>query len=133
MDLSEQKKIRTFKDLDVWKQAHSLVIKVYIITKDFPKEEQYGLVSQMRRAAVSVTSNIAEGFVRNSYKEKTHFYYMSKGSLAELQNQLLISKDVMYLSEEKYNAIELDLIRVQMILSKFIQKTESFVRQNRGS
>ncbi len=133
MDLSEQKKIRTFKDLDVWKQAHSLVIKVYIITKDFPKEEQYGLVSQMRRAAVSVTSNIAEGFVRNSYKEKAHFYNMSKGSLAELQDQLLISKDVMYLSEEKYNAIELDLIRVQMILSKFIQKTESFVRQNRGS
>ncbi len=109
------------------------MIKVYIITKDFPKEEQYGLVSQMRRAAVSVTSNIAEGFVRNSYKEKAHFYNMSKGSLAELQDQLLISKDVMYLSEEKYNAIELDLIRVQMILSKFIQKTESFVRQNRGS
>jgi four helix bundle protein len=133
MDISEEIKIKTFKDLDVWKQAHLLVIKIYIITKDFPREEQYGLVSQMRRAAVSVTSNIAEGFVRNSYKEKAHFYNISKSSLAELQDQLLISKDVMYLSEEKYNVIESDLIRVQMILSKFIQKTESFVRQNRGS
>ncbi|MBD3281390.1 four helix bundle protein [Candidatus Uhrbacteria bacterium] len=126
-NLIPNQKINSFKDLDVWKQAYNLVIEVYIITKKFPRDEQFGLVSQMRRAAVSVTSNIAEGFVRKSYKDKAHFYNMSKGSLAELQDQLLISKDVGYIDELDYNKIETDLIRVQMILSKFIQKTESFI------
>lgn len=115
-------KIQSFKDLDVWKEAHRLVIKIYKITKDFPREEQFGLVGQMRRAAVSETSNIAEGFVRKSYKDKAHFYNMSKGSLAELQDQLLICRDVGYLDDVKYNEVELDIIRVQMIISKFIKK-----------
>jgi four helix bundle protein len=120
-------KIQNFKDLDVWKEGHNLVIEIYAVTKEFPREEQFGLVSQMRRAAVSITSNIAEGFVRKSYKDKAHFYNMSKGSLAELQDQLLISKDVGYIDDVIYNKIEVCSIRVQMILSKFIQKTESFI------
>jgi len=65
------KNIKTFTDLVVWQEAHELVLAIYKITKNFPKEEMYGLVSQMRRAVISVTSNIAEGFSRRSYKEKT--------------------------------------------------------------
>ena len=70
MTEDDVKKIQSFKDLIVWQQAHQLVIKIYKITKKYPRDEQFGLVSQMRRSAVSITSNIAEGFVRKSYKEK---------------------------------------------------------------
>ncbi|MBU2566075.1 four helix bundle protein [Patescibacteria group bacterium] len=127
--MSEQdvKKIHSFKDLLVWQEAHKLVIKIYKITKRYPREEQFGLVGQMRRAAVSITSNIAEGFVRKSYKDKVHYYYMSKGSLSELQNQLLISQDVGYLQQGVCGDVERDIITVQKIISKFIQKTESFI------
>jgi len=123
----DAKKIQSFKDLLVWQEAHKLVIKIYKITKEFPQDERFGLTSQMRRAAVSVTSNIAEGFVRKSYKDKVHFYYMSKGSLSELQDQLLISKDVEYLQKNVYEDVEQDIITVQKIISRFIQKTESFI------
>jgi four helix bundle protein len=74
-------KIITFKDLDVWKEGHKLVLNVYSITKPFPAEERFGLIDQMRRCSVSITSNIAEGFSRQGVKEKLQFYYMSKGSL----------------------------------------------------
>jgi four helix bundle protein len=67
MSDQQDKKIQSFKDLLVWQEAHNLVIKIYKVTKFFPREEQFGLISQMRRASVSVTSNIAEGFVRKSY------------------------------------------------------------------
>ena len=71
----ENKKIQSFTDLDAWREGHALVLAIYRITRDFPREEQFGLVSQLRRAAVSITSNIAEGFSRLSYKEKRQFYY----------------------------------------------------------
>lgn len=123
----QDKKIQSFKDLLVWQEAHKLVIKIYKITKNYPREEQFGLISQMRRAAISVTSNIAEGFVRKSYKDKVHFYYMSKSSLSELQDQLLISKDVEYIDGDIFQEVEIDINTVQKIISKFIQKTESFI------
>ena len=80
---------RTHIDLDVWNNAMDLAIEVYSITAQFPKEELFGLVSQARRAAVSVPSNIAEGAARNSRKEYIHFLYVALGSLAELETQLL--------------------------------------------
>ena len=83
---SHIKKIRSFTDLNAWKEGHKLVILVYKTTKDFPKKETYSLVDQMRRAATSVTSNIAEGFGRQTYKEKAQFYYQAQGSLVELKN-----------------------------------------------
>jgi four helix bundle protein len=123
MNSEEKSKIRSFKDLDAWKEGHKLVILIYEITKQFPKEEIFGLTSQMRRAAVSITSNIAEGFTRQSYKEKCQFYLMSQSSLTELQNQLLISKDVEYLNNEDYDdALELSVI-VHKILSGLIKKS----------
>ena len=82
-------KIKSFTDLQVWQEGHKLVLLIYKVTKKFPKEELFGLTNQIKRAGVSITSNIAEGFSRQSYKEKLQFYYMSLGSLTEIQNQLL--------------------------------------------
>jgi four helix bundle protein len=84
---------KTHKDLDVWKQAMALAGKVYQFTSKFPKEEVYGLTSQMRRAAVSIPSNIAEGAARNSSKEFVQFLYISLGSLAELETQWILASN----------------------------------------
>jgi len=121
-----KKKIKLFTDLEVWQEAHKLVLMVYKITKDFPKEELFGLVSQLRRAAVSVTSNIAEGFSRFSYKEKIQFYSMALGSLTELQNQLLVARDVGYLNESDFDNISRQSVSVQKLLNAFIKKSRQF-------
>jgi four helix bundle protein len=90
-------KIQDFTDLIVWRKSHQFVINIYRITKDFPNEEKYGLVSQMRRAAVSIPANIAEGFRKYSKKEKANFYNIAQGSLDELRYYLILSKDLGYL------------------------------------
>ncbi|MDD5290643.1 MAG: four helix bundle protein [Patescibacteria group bacterium] len=79
-------KIKSFTDLVAWKEAHKLVISIYKITEEFPKNELFGITSQIRRCSVSVSSNIAEGFSRHSDLEKIHFYSITKGSITELQN-----------------------------------------------
>jgi len=84
-------KIRSFEDLEIWQLAAELVEKVYQLTEDFPREERYGLVDQLRRASVSVAGNIAEGFGRFHLRDKVHFYYTSRGSLLEIKSHLLIS------------------------------------------
>ncbi len=98
--------IRTFKDLDAWQQGHVIVLAVYRCTKTFPREEQFGLVNQLRRAAISVTSNIAEGFGRQTGKDKAQFYAIAKGSLLEIQSQLQAAHDLGYVSHDTF--IELD-------------------------
>ena len=98
-------KIRSFTDLNTWKEGHKLVIMIYKTTEDFPSKEIFGLTSQMRRSAVSVTSNIAEGFSRSTNKDKYKFYSISHGSLAELQSQLLVARDINYLDEELFKKI----------------------------
>lgn len=87
------------------REGHAFVLDVYKATEAFPAVERFGLVSQMRRAAVSITSNIAEGFSRFSYQDKIRFYSMAHSSLTEIQNQLLISKDVGYLKEQFFNSL----------------------------
>lgn len=89
--------MRTHKDLDVWKESMKLVMEVYKLTKIFPKDEIYTLVSQIRRSAISIPSNIAEGAARNSQKEFIQFLYIALGSLAELETQLLLAKDLEYI------------------------------------
>ena len=123
---NESRSIQSFTDLDVWQEGHALVILIYRITKVFPKDEQFGLTSQMRRAAVSITSNIAEGFSRRSYREKLQFYSMAEGSLTELQNQILVARDVQYLQEKDVAVLLEQSIKVHKILNKFIKKTQSF-------
>ena len=99
-------KINNFYELDAWKKGHELLLVIYKITKSFPKEEVYGLTSQIRRAAVSITNNIAEGFSRYHYKEKSNFYYNARGSVSEVQNLLIVAKDVGYIKGIK-NLIEI--------------------------
>ena len=90
--------IKSFTDLIVWQKEHALVLEIYKITSFFPKEELYGLTSQIKRAIISVTSNIAEGFVRHSKKEKVQFYYVSLGSITEVQNHLIIARDLHFIT-----------------------------------
>lgn len=89
-------KIERFEDLEVWKKAHGLVMEIYHITRDFPKDEKFGLVSQMRRAAISVPANIAEGFKKRTLKDKSNFYNIAQGSLEELRYYIILSKDLGY-------------------------------------
>lgn len=98
-------KINNFTDLNAWKEGHKLVLAIYDVTKTFPKEELFGLTSQMRRCAVSITSNIAEGFGRQTFKDKANFYTIARGSIAELQNQLIISRDVKLIDEKSFEEI----------------------------
>ncbi|TSC66888.1 MAG: hypothetical protein G01um101466_855 [Parcubacteria group bacterium Gr01-1014_66] len=124
--MEQEKKIQFFTDLRVWQEAHELVLMTYQETKQFLKEEQFGLTSQMRRAAVSITSNIAEGFPRQSLKEKIQFYSMSHGSLTELQNQLFIARDVGYISPQEFEEITTQGVAVHKLLNAFLKKTRSF-------
>lgn len=93
---------KSFTELEVWQTGHGLVLAIYDMTKHFPREELYGLVSQMKRSAASVTANIAEGFGRNGDKEKEQFYLIAAGSLFELKDQLLIARDVGYIDEDTF-------------------------------
>lgn len=94
--------MKTHKDLDVWKLAIELVVKIYKETKNFPKEEMYGLTSQLRRASVSVASNIAEGAARQSKEEFVRFVYYSLGSLSEIETQLIIANKIGYMKNDDY-------------------------------
>lgn len=123
----DKKPIHSFKDLYAWQEGHKLVLAIYKATKDFPKEEQFGLTNQLRRACVSITSNIAEGFSRASYKEKAQFYTISLGSLTEVQNQLLIAKDIAYLSEKEFKMIFETTITVSKLLNGIIKKSKTII------
>lgn len=112
--------METHKDLRVWQQSIDLVSSVYLMTKSFPKDELFGLVSQMRRAAVSVPSNIAEGFARGTDKEKIHFLRISSGSMSELETQLVLSKVLEYISEEEYQKVSEHLTVVWKQLNSLI-------------
>jgi four helix bundle protein len=98
----EKKKIKSFTDLKAWEEAHKLVLMIYRVTEEFPKKEIFCLVSQMRRSAISISSNIAEGFSRNTSGDKCQFYAIALGSLTELQNQLLVARDVKYIDKNEF-------------------------------
>jgi four helix bundle protein len=119
--------IQNFKDLDAWQESHKLVLEVYECTKSFPKEEIFGLTNQLRRAVVSITSNIAEGFSRQSYKEKIQFYSMALGSLTEAQNQILISKDICYIDDKRYQFLEDMAIKSHKIINGLIKSCKVHV------
>jgi|SRR3989344_971023 len=118
-------KITSFTQLTTWQDGHMLVLAVYKQIALFPKHEQYALSDQMRRCVVSITSNIAEGFSRNTKKEKIQFYYMAKGSLTELQNQLLIARDVGYLTKEDFSKLAQQTMRVQRLLIGLIKSAKT--------
>lgn len=98
-----ENKITTFRNIIAWQKAHQLVLYVYTITDDYPKSEEFGLKNHTRKSAISVPSNIAEGFKRKSKADSIHFYNISEGSLEELKYQLLLGKDLGYLTVIKYD------------------------------
>ena len=105
-----KERISNFTDLKTWQLGHEIVLDVYKLTKIFPREELFGLISQLRRAVISVTSNIAEGFSRSTAKDKAYFYAVSLGSLTEVQNQLLIARDLGYITKDQYIALLFKII-----------------------
>ena len=114
-------KINSFRDLKAWQESYRLTIMIYKITKSFPDNERFGLISQLRRAAVSVSSNIAEGFGRQSKKEKIQFYFMAGSSLVEVQNQLLISKGLNYVDQSNFDFIFNQTTLVQKLINGLIK------------
>ncbi len=118
--------IESFTDLNAWKEGHKLVLDIYSLTRKFPKEELFCLTSQMRRCVVSITSNIAEGFSRQTYKDKAHFYSISLGSTTELQNQIIISRDLDYFSKNEFEKIFDQTVIVHKIINVLIKSSKSF-------
>lgn len=117
-------KIDSFTKLIAWQQAHRLVLMIYKITRLFPKDELFGLTSQMRRAAISITSNIAEGFNRRTANDKIHFYYIALGSLTEEQNQLLASRDIGYVNNESFKELADQSVFVSKLINGLIKATK---------
>ncbi|WP_300369514.1 four helix bundle protein [Hydrogenimonas sp.] len=107
-----------YQNLEVWKKSMKLVTDVYLQVKALPKEETYSLADQIRRSAVSIPSNIAEGSSRNSSKEFIQFLYIALGSACELETQLLIAKNVGYI--ESFHTVELELVAVKKMLNALI-------------
>ena len=113
---------KTFKDLIVWQKAHQFVLKVYHYTASFPRNEEYGLVSQFRRAAVSIAANIAEGFKKESKRDKVRFYNIAQGSIEECRYYLILSKDLNY---GENNELALLLEEVSKILAVYTHSVKS--------
>lgn len=113
--------IKNFTDLNTWQKAHKLVLRLYAITKKFPKTETFALTDQILRAGVSITSNIAEGFGWQGNREKIQFYYLAQSSLAEVQNQLIIARDVKYLPVEEFGIVWNKTIIVHKMLTGLIK------------
>lgn len=113
--------MKTYKDLICWQKSIKLVKKIYKVTADFPQSEQFGLTSQLRRAAISIPSNIAEGFGRGSNKDFKRFLEISRGSLFELQTQLFIAKELEYINNEIFDKINEQSREFERILVGFMR------------
>ncbi|MFA5986289.1 MAG: four helix bundle protein [Parcubacteria group bacterium] len=120
-----EKQIKNYKDLIVWKKSMELVNKVYTLTKKFPRDELFGLSSQMRRSAISLPSNIAEGHRRGTRKDYAHFITIAFGSGAELETQILIAKNQNYCSNKECESIDILLEEIMKMLNVLQSKLKS--------
>jgi four helix bundle protein len=118
--------IRSYKDLIVWQKAFKLALAVYEVTKKFPKEEQYGLVSQMRRSAISIPSNIAEGYARHRRLEYIQFLQIAFASGAELETQPLIARGIGLVKEKDFATLSTQLDEVMKMLNSLIDKLKRY-------
>ena len=112
-----------FTDLIAWKESHKLVLKIYQLTNKFPSEERFGLTSQFQRAGVSITGNIAEGFGRITFKDQTHFYSIAIASLKEVQNYLILAKDLHYITTDEHQDMLQQSNKASQILNGLIRKS----------
>jgi four helix bundle protein len=117
--------MKDFRDLKVWEKAHSLTLSCYQVTKLFPREEIFGLVSQIRRASSSIPANIAEGCGRRGNAELHRFLQIAMGSASELEYHLLLSRDLGYLSVERYQEMQPQIEEVKKMLASLIRKVDS--------
>jgi four helix bundle protein len=120
--------LKDFKDLRVWSKAHSMTIGIYKATRDFPREELFGITSQMRRAASSIGANIAEGTGRRSDGELTRFLHIARGSAAELEYHLLLARDLDLLSIAKFDSLRGQVDEIQRMLTSLIQQVQPVQR-----
>ena len=114
--------MKDFRDLKVWEKAHELALTAYAATTNFPKQEIFGIVSQIRRAATSIGANIAEGCGRGGNAEFQRFLHMAMGSANELEYHLLLSKDLHFLSEEDHRDVQAQVVEVKRMLAGLIRK-----------
>ncbi len=112
--------MKDFKELRVWQKAHALALEIYQMTRGFPKDEIYGLTSQIRRASVSVGANIAEGCGRRSDGELNRFLQIARGSAAELEYHLLLARDLKLMANDAHQGLEKKLIEVQRMLTSLV-------------
>lgn len=110
---------KDFQELLIWDRSHKLALQVYGVTDKFPTREQFGLANQLRRAAVSIPSNIAEGFERNSTKDFAHFLVIARGSIAEVKAQLLLAKDLGYITPDVCTVLLGEATEIHRMLNKF--------------
>jgi four helix bundle protein len=124
----ENNRVDSFKDLIVWQKGIALVNEIYRVTRHFPKEELYGLTSQARRAAISVPTNVSEGWGRGTTKNYIQFLEISRGSLYELHTLIIISANQEFLNPEKCTEIEFTINEIGRILNALITKLESKIK-----
>ncbi|MFO7890764.1 MAG: four helix bundle protein [bacterium] len=117
--------MKDFRKLNVWEKAHKLTLEIYKQTTFFPKEELFGLISQIRRASISIPSNIAEGCGRGSNLELARFCQIAMGSASELEYQILLAKDLNYFQEPIYKSINDNLIEIKKMLASLIKKLKT--------
>ena len=122
-------KIKNFYDLNVWKNSRLLVKIIYETTETFPKTEIYGIINQLRRAALSVTANIAEGFGRFNYKEKIKFYLQARGSILEIQNFIILAYDLNFIDKEMSKQIFSDCNIILLQLNSLIKSTKNLCHE----
>ncbi|MCV3215610.1 four helix bundle protein [Plectonema radiosum NIES-515] len=113
--------MKDFRDLKVWQRSHKLVLSIYEVTANFPKHELYGLTSQMRRAAASIPTNIAEGCGRGSDADFARFLQMAMGSGSELEYQLILAHDLGFIDKLQYDKLSNELIETKRMLNSFLQ------------
>ena len=118
--------IKNFTQLIAWQKNHQIVLDIYKITKNFPKEELFGLTTQLRRSTSSITANIAEGFGRYHYKDKMRYYFISRGSNTESQNHLILAKDLNYITEDQYSILIERLIEGHRLINGLIKSAANF-------
>jgi four helix bundle protein len=117
--------MRNFQELTIWQKSHQLALKIYSVTKKFPKDELFCLTAQMKKSSTSIPTNIAEGCGRNSNPEMERFLIIATGSSSELEYQLILSKDLLYLSESIYKELQNELIEIKKMIYAFIKNIPS--------
>ena len=118
----QKETLHSYRHLLIWQKAFLIAKEIYKLTELFPKEERYGLISQLRRAGVSVVSNIAEGFSRKTEKEKIQFAVIAFGSAAEIETQLLLAKELQFATKEEFEKTEHLVLEVRKILNSYLLK-----------